>query len=384
MTSFNICDWLLASGIQCQEGPDKGGVYAWIDESTGRPSYLYTEAAGYLVTLLSNLAAVSADPRLQPAAKAAGDWISSVAMQTDGSVLTRKYPDNGTSADPLAFSRGVSVFFDSSIAGYGLLNLYRLTLDDRYLANAELIARKCLVNYFDEQQNLRCVYFNQVSGTAIEPGDRWSQQCGAYNLKAAFLFAELERITGAKQFLQAAENLLQNALSRYLEPGRFICNDRDGSTQLHPHLYAVEGLAFLSRYFARKDLLDYAVSAIDYAFDQLVSYGTASVEQWPECAPGAGNIIRSDTIAQCLRAYYISRITNPSLLDCRQDTVAKLHEMLDACVLASGGTSYGRLDDGSLVAHSNAWCQFFRLEMELFRHCYESGTGFPSGVLRLT
>ncbi len=49
--------WLARSNIQIAEGPDAGGVRAWLDETPGPPGFIYSEITGYFITLCCQLAA---------------------------------------------------------------------------------------------------------------------------------------------------------------------------------------------------------------------------------------------------------------------------------------------------------------------------------------
>ena len=375
--------WLAKSGLQCASGPDRGAVHAWIDEATGRPSFLYTEATGYLITLLANLAAKGPRDDYRRRAVAAADWLVSVARQPDGTLLTRKYsiPD---SSDLFDFRHGVAVFFDTCIAAYGLLNVQRLTGNDQYREQVTQIAERSLDMFFSDDLELRNVLFDSVSRQPLPAGRKWSRHSGSFTVKAAMLYANLDEATGDPRFRRVADNLIANALRRQTTEGRFITSKSDDNTHLHPHCYTIEGLLYLSQHYARQDLFEAAIRALDFAFSRLLEPETGIRQSWPRPDRYCGTSLRSDVVAQCLRSYYITKLIEPGFAPEWERNLPLLHELMDSFLLDNGGTSIGFGADGALMRHSNSWCHFFRLEMELFRDCHLRQCGFPGGALSIT
>jgi hypothetical protein len=375
--------WLAKSGLQCASGPDCGAVHAWIDEAAGRPSFLYTEATGYLITLLANLAAKEPHEDYRQRAISAAQWLVSVAKQPDGTLLTRKYcgPDR---SDIFDFRNGVAAFFDTCVAAYGLLNVQKLTGNDQHWEDVTQIAERSLDMFFSDDLELRAVLFDSISRQPLPAGPRWSGHGGSFTVKAAMLYASLHHATGDRRFRRVAEKLAANALRRQTTLGRFITSESDSNTHLHPHCYTIEGLLYLSQHYAREDLFEAAVRALDFAFSCFLEPETAIRQSWPSPDRYCGTSLRSDVVAQCLRAYYIAKLIEPGFAPEWERDLSMLHELMDSFLLESGGTSFGFDADGALIAHANSWCHFFRLELELFRDCYHRRCGFPGGALSIT
>src|SRR5438067_5668158 len=51
--------WLLHSGIQVDEGDQRGGIAGWLDQN-GRPDFVYLEIAGYYLTAMAWLSSCGA------------------------------------------------------------------------------------------------------------------------------------------------------------------------------------------------------------------------------------------------------------------------------------------------------------------------------------
>lgn len=384
LPKLDITHWLVESGIQCQTGPDRGGIYGWIDEKTNRGSYLYTESSGYLLTLLRNLSALNSQLVNNDIVTAVADWIVTVAMTSDGAVLTRKYPGGEGGDDPFEFSCGIALLFDSCIAGYGLINAYRMTGNRSYAEAAQTIAERCLASFFDSDLYLRNVMFDTFSGAVVPSASSWSRQCGSFNLKTAMLFAELDYLSDGTKFRRAIDGLIKNALDRQEADGRFVTCDKTRNTHLHPHCYTVEGLLFLSRRQSRRELLVRALDGIDFVFRNCLERDMTLSQSWPHADHYCGARLRSDVVAQVLRLYYLAKLIDPDLTFECEINLPALHDLMDSFVLESGGTSYGFDEDGALIQHSNSWCQFFRVEMELFRYCHDQDLGLPTGDIVIT
>lgn len=375
-------DWLLNSAIQVTVGDDCGGVHAWLDEETHRCAYLYSESAGYLISLLSNLNELLDEPRLLSRARNAGDWLLRVGQHESGLLMGRKYAE--PSSDRFSFERGHVALFDNCVAGYGLLNLYRITASGKYLRQALKVAERCAEVFFDDDSILLGPVFDLKAQRIHARKDHWSLHNGSFLLKCAPFFVSVAALTGDLRFKKLTESLLRLAIGRQLPNGAFRTDRRAERTHLHPHGYTIEGLLFLAFEWQRDDLFEAAKKAIDFSFRECLDPRGQIRHSWPAPDYYCGARLRSDVIAQHLRAYYIAKILDESSLVQWENHMDDLHSLLDGFALDSGGTSYGLSEGGSLLRHANSWCHFFRMEVELYRHCHENRLGFPGCTLVIT
>ena len=375
-------DWLLDSAIQVTTGTDCGGAHAWLDEETRRGAYLYSESTGYLITLLSNLVEVIEEPRLLGRAQNAGDWLIRVGQHESGLLLGRKYACPGS--DSFSFEGGRVALFDNCVAGYGLLNLYRITASEKYLRHAVKIAERCADVFFNDDSSLLGPVFDLKAHRIQAQEDRWSLHNGSFLLKCALFLVSVAALTGNTRFKKLIDPLLRLATGRQLPNGAFRTDRAADRTHLHPHGYTIEGLLFLAFEWQRDDLFEAAKNAIDFSFRECLDPLAGVRHSWPTPDNYCGARLRSDVIAQHLRAYYIAKILDESCLTQWEDRIDDLHSLLDGFALDSGGTSYGLSESGSLIRHANSWCHFFRIETELYRHCHQNRLGFPGARLVIT
>ena len=122
---LRLAEWISGSGIRVSSGEDRGALYAWIEKPSDGPLFLYSEATGYLISMINNLRQFSEEPGWTRMALEAGDWLVSVAQHESGLVLGRKY--SSPSKDIFSFENRHVALFDNCIAGYGLMNLFAMS-----------------------------------------------------------------------------------------------------------------------------------------------------------------------------------------------------------------------------------------------------------------
>ena len=359
-------DWLRTSGIQRPPGdPDAGGVHAWIDEASGTPGFLYSEITGYFMTLCVHLA------RLQPGAdwlaraSAAASWIVDRAMTPEGAVLARKYADAASDhADPYSFTNRRVLFFDTAMVGYGLVLTARATGDERWRAAARRAADFVLRAF--EVNRERFAAFDLSTGTPTPHGPRWSQDFGSFQLKGAYFLRALADDVGAggAPYRDLCDRILEASLSSQRPDGRFPTDRAGDATHLHPHTYTIEGLLGLAANWGRTDVLPAVARAIDWSFRTCLR-PDRPMQQWADTPGKVISGLRSDVVAQSLRAQALYRCLVPGASWAWERDLPAVWQWLDQFQLPSGGLSYGLDEHGKRSTHANAWCQMFAIEARL-------------------
>lgn len=380
--------WLENSGIQRGPGdPDAGGVHAWIDGATREPAYLYSEITGYFVTLCVQFErylpalGVETGGRWRARAEAAASWLVDRAQHSSGGILSRKYLDPAAQpkSDPWSFSGGRAAFFDCAMVGFGLTQLWRLTGERRWLEAARRIGDYLLAAHESGDRTRRWAAVDVFDGRPVEEAERWSQHFAAYELKGAHFLCSLAEATDNPAYDGLAERTLAQALASQAPSGRFPTNQSRAATHLHPHTYTIEGLIWLARARRRSELLAAAERALDWTLTTCLTV-PSPVQQWSEDSGLVIRGTRSDALAQSLRAYELLAMLDPETRWAWEGSLPTLYDRVCAFETDSGGTRYGEDEYGS-KAHENAWCHFFRMEMELFalvrqRGELASGTDF--------
>jgi hypothetical protein len=358
--------WLRDSGIQAGAGAgaDAGGVYAWLDGATGRPSYLYSEITGYFITLCVKLDRLGLGADWLPRARAAATWIVERAEdpREPGAILGRRHADPADeAADEFSFARRRVPFFDAAIAGYGLVALHRADGDPRWLAAARRIAA-FLERAFLAGGPPAHATWDLAAGAPVAPGPRWSRHFGPFELKAALFLDALAAVTGEARLAAHVDAILARALAAQQPDGRFPTHPDGDATHLHPHCYTLEGLAALIARRGRRDLAGPLARGATWMYRTCLAT-EPPIQEWSKQSGHIVRGIRSDVIAQALRVQALLDRLAPD--EPHIPAPAWLAGALARHVQANGGTAYGEDDHGVRLTHSNAWCHFFRVDLEL-------------------
>ncbi len=332
-------NWLVNSGIQSKDG----GFYAWLDLDSQAPAFLYSEITGYAITTLLFLNRLSADPVLIQRAQAAADWLLQKALHPCGGFKARLYQDD-INADPLYSFSSENIFsFDTGMALYGLVNLYKQNKQEKLLA----ICEKCADFLIDKMQNpdgsFNSIY-NAKTKVNINPQDKWSSQPGSFHAKIALSLADLFEITDKIKYKQAAIKICEFALSKQDASGRFITDNTTQTTHLHPHAYSIEGLVYAGAVFKIERFILQAEKAAQWMFKHVDKNGVNDIYD-PKSAKFS-HFQRSDILAQALRLGLIFS----------QDKTGLLKTRLENYQL-SEGFLYNLQE-----RHLNSWCSMFALQ----------------------
>ena len=375
----NALTWLRDSAVQVSGGEDAGGVHAWIDESSGEPSYLYSEIAGYFATLCLRLQVADPSGPWRERGERAADWLLLRARHENGLVLTRKYSAGGKHSgadDPFQFERGVAVLFDNAMVGRGLVHAFELTGEARFL-NGALELDSLVRRYFLPEGAAPRWAWDCNRGVPLPDGPRWSQNVGPFQLKSATFFAALRQHADGPEHDRAIASIVRLLLPSQKPDGCFpnAADNERGATHLHPHFYAVEGLLLLAQELGRQDLIDAAARATNWGFRHAL-LETPQLQQWTAVASSHDRITgaRSDILAQGLRAVAILRRLAPHASLPSDSDVAPIRAQLAALRTPRGGTAYGSDERGVRLQHANAWCHFFALDTLLHESSSASHT----------
>jgi len=371
------------SGIQLPPGhPDAGGVRAWLDETPdrgGEPGFIYSEITGYFMTLCHQLARLGGHEWV-PRGERAAAWIVEHALHPSGAVLSRKYDDAARgAADPYSFENGRIALFDCAMVGFGLLQIHTLTGDRRWLDAAVRIGG-FLERAFGTAIADRHSTFDVKTMSPVPASDRWSAHFGPFQLKCALFLDALTDATTDPAPRAFANRILAHALAAQHPSGRFPTTPSGTTTHLHPHTYTVEGLLYLGARHGRPDLVQAAAHAIDWSVTTCLGR-SPQLQQWSEDAPAVIEGLRSDVLAQSLRAYELVKLLSPQTTWAWESQVPGLFGQLASFTLPSGGTSYGRDEYGPRPHHANAWCHFFAIEAQLFRALRAARRGHESLIV---
>lgn len=336
---MTIKNWLINSGIQSPEG----GFYAWIDLDAQAPAFLYSEITGYAITTLLFLNRLSADPVLIQRAQKASGWLLQKALHPCGGFKARAYQDDINADQLYSFNQENIFSFDTAMALYGLVNLYKQTKQEKLLA----VCQKCADFLIDKMQNsdgsFNSIYSAKTNAN-INPGDKWSSQSGSFHAKIALGLVDLFEITNKVEYKNSAIKICEFALTKQDASGRFITDNLTQTTHLHPHSYTAEGLIYAGAAFKAQKFIDYAQKAINWMFKHVDKNGLNDI--YDPKTTKFSHFQRSDILAQALRLGLIFNQNKTNLLKARLESYQ-----------LSEGFLYNLQE-----RHLNSWCSMFALQ----------------------
>ncbi len=357
--------WLLASGIQnkSKNRALSGGVAAWYELDQHIYPFLYSEITGYALSAFVFLKRIHKNEAYVRAAIQAARWLSEQAFQPSGGVKTRLYLVKHYVSPNYCFHIGRVYAFDTGMVGYGLLQLYKETRDERYRTLAERNLN-FLIKVL-RKKNGSFSPFSDASGKSYpEDMEKWSDQEGAFHAKIALFLIDFYRLSGDKKILGCAETLLKAAITKQTKEGRFITAVADNSTHLHPHAYTMEGLVYGAVYLKRGDFLESALKAFTWLLKGVSADG--SVSSYYSKASFSHHE-RSDIVAQVLRLGAILYALKPEKIKAHLGVLEKIKQHLllfqhRSKDKQSGGFMYGAATDGLMRPHLNAWGTLFAIQ----------------------
>jgi glycosyltransferase involved in cell wall biosynthesis len=220
-------EWFLNSGIQ----ESNGGVarYHFSDRQQNAP--LTTEITAYYASALTCLSQQDPEGRYLDAAIDAATYLVDAW-------------DPACSAMPFeceAKGSRYSYFFDNGIIVRGLLQVWRATAHEKFLATAVKCGDSMMRDFVDGAQFSPILELPGKQAIPYEPS-RWSRSPGCYQLKAALGWYELWQITKNERYLAAYRQLLNTSVTTHASflPG---CDtDVPVVDRLHAYSYFLEGL----------------------------------------------------------------------------------------------------------------------------------------------
>ena len=352
--------WLISSGIQHlhENSRFNGGVAAWYDLSQKTYPYLYSEITGYAISMFVFLNRITGDGRYLHHAKLASDWILRQAIYRGGGIRTRLYLNEMPESHVYDFESGRIFTFDSSIVGYGLLQLYKKSKQVPLLAAADQIAN-FMTTYLKKSDGTFYPYYDLQKQMPGESLDKWSDQFSGFHAKLALFFIDFYQVTGKASFKLLAEDLLALLAKEQLDSGRFITHRNDQSTHHHPHSYALEGFLYAGIKLKRKDYLEVVQKGLEWLLRGIQSDGSvATLYRHEQFLPEE----RLDIVAQALRLS--ATLYGLKVIHGRQWLVAMgiLKERLLQYQHKDKSDQAGGFYFSAQSEHLNAWVSMFAIQ----------------------
>jgi hypothetical protein len=330
--------WFLHSGIQ----EPNGGVARYHLSAEGRNLPVSTEITGYACSTYSYLYRLTAEEAYRAAGVRAAAFLADVAWQPAIAAMPFEV------GDPLP----PAYFFDCGIIVRGLLTVYRMTGEARWLDRARDIG---LFMGRAFRANGTCHPILALPSMEPWPYEkRWSREPGCLQLKSAMAWEGLAAHFPGDPFLDWYEEALAAALGSW---ETFLPGDPDPlkvMDRLHAHCYFLEGMQPRRE---RPEVRATLAAAIDRTSHYL-----------REISP---RFERSDVCAQLLRARLYTGDVNRELA-ADEAARCRTHQMFGAAPMENGGFCFGRRD-GHPMPYMNPVSTAFCLQaLEQWRE-FEAG-----------
>lgn len=349
-------EWMLHSGIQNTPGKHAGGFNGWYDIDKKIYPFVYSEITGYGMTTLLFLNSFLHKPIFLHRAELAAKWIIDSAMHDCGGVRTRAY---STDPDKLySFENNVLYIFDNGMVLSGLVNLYLATKKDMYLRAAMNIANFLLP--MQKSDGLFYAAYDANNNLRLDNQDKWSSQSGSYHAKLVIGLVDLYNTTKDEAFLSSALRICNASIKLQEKSGRFITQQNEISTHMHPHCYSAEGLIYAGSLLEENKFIQSAENAIKWALQNQLPDGGIP------CKFIDGRFVtyeRSDTLAQVLRLSLYLRSIGLIEEDTKIENLKnRLLQFQKTEGDQPGGFFYGTELDGTVRNHINSWCSMFAIQ----------------------
>lgn len=353
--------WLTSSGIQNNgSGPAAHGSFkAWYEQDTQAYPFVYSEITGYLVTLMCYLWERTQDDRYLRSATMAGDWLLNTTHEPNGGFRCL-YPLRPSRFD---FKKSQMYAFDNGVILNGLVNFYRATKQEKYLASA-VTAADWLVYSAQKPTGAFYPVYQLDEDRFFESDKEWSVCSGSYHAKIAIGLLNLYDLTHKRKYLDAAIRVCDFALGCQDETGRFISFLSRGGTNAHPHCYTAEGLWVAGSYLDREDYLESSSRGVRWLLDLQSPEGYI-----PRLCLDDGPVYneRVDAICQTLRLaiLHMAKGRLPETYEGRVElllTIIPKYQALDKDPRVGGGFYFGRESNGRVIPHVNVWVTAFAVQ----------------------
>lgn len=365
-----IKKWLLYSGIQNVNKDEKinGGFNSWFDMEKKKYPFIYSEITGYGITTLLYLYRITKNKEFLNRAVLAAEWIIKVAMQECGAVKTRYYYENSDANEIYSFDNQISYAFDNGTVLNGMINLYKINKNKRYLDAAVKMAEFLLS--MQKKDGLFYSTYDAKTGEKYNANEKWSSTSGSYHAKLSIGMLGVFDITKDSKFKKSSEKICKRSAKFQKKDGRFIT--LKDTTHFHPHLYTVEGLTWTNHFLGKNKFIKSATAAVEWALSKQLKNGGIPTLL-------SGNLLdgneRSDILAQTLRMGtfmmqegHLSDDYKPSLLNLK-NRLLQFQNQIGSQMNQRGGFFFGHEGDIK-INHINSWCTMFSLQALDFYNKY--------------
>jgi hypothetical protein len=326
-------EWLLKSGIQSPNG----GVARYYRTDLERNEPISTEITGYAASAFVYLFDKTGRAVFAERALLAANFLTQQAWNKELQTFPFEFP-----------GQQPAYFFDCGIIVRGLLAVWRMSGDARYLKSA-IAGGESMLRDFDSGADFHPIL--ELPSKKPSPRDaRWSRSSGCYQLKAAMAWRELADVAEHNEFGRAFDRMVRFSME---EQTTFLPGSEDENRvmdRLHAYSYFLEAM-------------------VSYGHD--VSRGVERLSGYlRQIRP---RFVRSDVYAQLLRVRLLSGV-GLEFADEEARELAKFQVRADIAGPRMAGGFYFGMKSGEFLPYVNPVSTIFAMQaLEMWRE-HQAGT----------
>lgn len=365
--------WLLKSGIQNKGKKNLGAFSAWYGTKNKKYSYLYSEISGYLITHMCFMYEYTNKKIYLTSAINSADWLIKCAQDTTGGFKCLFLLDKKIKLD---FKSEQIYSFDNGVIINGLVNLYKITKNKKYLNSAT----KCgnwIVNKAQKKNGEIKPIYDLSKNSFVEDKKKWSWISGSYHTKISIGLLNLYSVNKKKIFLTSSKKIFNTSLKKQIKSGEFLSTKI--STNLHPHCYSAEGLWVGSKFLKNKNYLKAVIKSTKWIFKNQDLDGLV-----PRLRVGKKYIYseRVDALAQSVRLVLLLLKDNKidkNKFDPQIKKVIKIivkYQSQSKRLKEQGGFYWGKTSKGKTSMDLNCWVTSFVIQTLILFKYYQANKKF--------
>lgn len=238
-----LINWLVNSGVfinKDQKNVNSGGVHAGYNLSINNWQFIYCEITGYSISTFCLLYKKYNDKKFLDYAIENALFLMKHQINNPEAVNFGSFPQGlnqkTNSIMPNCYT------FDAAMCIQGLLDLYSIVKDDRFLSSA-VIAGNWLLKMQDKSGAF-LAYYNPERKLSEDKGPFFYQDAGCLHGKNAIALIKLFKATNNEKFKKSAIRLCDWTIKLQDIDGSFWANDYKYYVYTHAHCYATEGLIY--------------------------------------------------------------------------------------------------------------------------------------------
>ena len=249
---LRMIEWLTEDPVRNvnPSKPSFGSFNHGIHGKTGHNPGQYTEITGYGASLLAHLSKWHKSDTFLQAARDAADFLLSIQLD-NGAYPHCPNPDSSC-------AQGEQFTFDTSMCTMGIMDLYRVDSDEKYLKSA-IKAGDWLLSMQREDGSFKAKYSIQAGHT--NTGNFFGDG-SCIHVKNAMALLKLADACKEDRFTEGAKKVCEYTLALHADNGLFWSMPSKNFVFTHAHCYACEGFISAGAYLNEQRYTDAALKGV--------------------------------------------------------------------------------------------------------------------------